>query len=93
MKRMWTAVPILIVALVLMGASAPNLDSRSVPRMSVEELNERLGENGLVVIDVRSGAYWDRSDVKIPGAVREAPNRIDWAGNYSKQSTVVLYCT
>lgn len=62
-------------------------------RMTKEELEEVLGEADVVVLDVRSEKAWDASDKKIQGAVREVPSEMArWAGKYSKDHTLVLYC-
>jgi hypothetical protein len=63
------------------------------PRMSIEELRSRLGDNDIVVIDVRTGRDWERSDSKIRGAVREDPRDVtSWARKYPREKTLVLYC-
>jgi rhodanese-related sulfurtransferase len=65
----------------------------SVSRMTTEELNSRLSEDGLVVLDVRSPYHWGSTDKKILGADRVGPGGVaDWASNYSKEETLVLYC-
>jgi len=64
------------------------------PRMSKEELKSRLGDKDIVVIDVRTGSSWERSDSKIRGAVREDPqDAASWAKKYTKEKTIVLYCS
>jgi rhodanese-related sulfurtransferase len=65
--------------------------AEKVPRMSKEELRERLHE--VVVLDVRSEKDWNESDLKILGSRREIPaeeNR--WMELYPKGQTYVLYC-
>ena len=58
-----------------------------------EELKPILNDEGLVIIDVRSGRDWRSSEFKIPGAVRGDPNKFsDWEKDYSKGQTLVLYC-
>jgi len=82
----------LIVATLLV-TTAFAADSGSVPRMSTDELKSRLGEPGLVVLDSRSNRDWESSAVKIVGAVRVNPARVDlWAGNDNKEKTLVIYC-
>ena len=62
--------------------------------MQVDELNARLGDSSLVVIDVRTAGDWEGSSTKIKGAIREEGKSVsDWASNYSKDKTIVLYCT
>jgi predicted sulfurtransferase len=68
--------------------------SADAPRMTKEELRTKLGDNNIVVIDVRSRADWEGSESKIRGAVREDPqNVVSWAKKYPKEKTVVLYCS
>jgi hypothetical protein len=87
----------LIVLLVLgsSGCAAPEkIVAGDVPRMQVDELNARLGDPALVVIDVRQTGDWEATPVKIKGAIREeGKNVLDWASNYPKDKTLVLYCT
>ena len=65
----------------------------SVPRMTVDELKGHLGETDYQVLDVRSGADWANSEVKVSGAERVDPRSVDqWADNYDREKTVVLYC-
>ena len=64
------------------------------PRVTADQLNERLeaGED-FVVLDVRRGSY-ERSDVKIKGAIRIEPDAL--AEEYEQLAagaTVVTYCT
>ena len=65
----------------------------SVPRMTVDELKMHLGDKDYQVLDVRAGRDWSGSTVKITGAERVEPGAVDqWAGNYDKEKTFVLYC-
>jgi len=67
---------------------------QDVPRMSVDELNARLNDPSLVIIDVRSPGDWNGSSTKIKGAFREVLEKIDeWAPRYDKEKAVVLYCS
>ncbi len=65
------------------------------PRMTKEELKGLLGKPDVIVIDVRVGASWSASKWKIQGAVREDPRAEieDWAKKYSKDKTIILYCS
>jgi predicted sulfurtransferase len=68
--------------------------SADVPRMSKEELKRRLGDKDIVIIDVRTGYDWEKSNYKIKGAVREDPHdATPWAKKYNKEKTIVLYCS
>jgi rhodanese-related sulfurtransferase len=65
--------------------------SEKVPRMSKEELRERLHE--VVILDVRAEKDWNESDVKIEGSRREKPTEeYRWMERYPKDQTYVLYC-
>jgi predicted sulfurtransferase len=67
--------------------------SPDAPRISKEALKSRLGDKDIVIIDVRTGNDWEKSDSKIIGAVREDPqDATSWAKKYSKEKTIVLYC-
>ena len=71
----------------------PTYGADNVPRMSIEQLNEILGNPNLVLLDVRTEKDWGKSDRKIVGAVRVDPNDVDsWADNYTKDQRIVLYC-
>ena len=65
----------LMLALLVLGSSgcaAPaKIAAGDVPRMQVDELNARLGDPTLVVIDVRAAGDWEASSTKIKGAIRE----------------------
>jgi len=91
MRRM-----VLVVALILAGGlvwGGPGLAAEA-PRMSVEDLAARLGHSDLVVIDVRLGSSFTDSPSKIKGAVRREPGQVlDWAKDYPKDKTIVLYCS
>ena len=64
------------------------------PRITKEELKARMSEPDLVIIDVRTGRDWEKSDMKIKGAIRENPvkDAKSWADKYGKDKTLVLYC-
>jgi len=62
-------------------------------RITKEELSQRLGDPAVVIVDVRAGWDWSKSDRKISGAVREEPNDAGaWANRYAKDKLIVLYC-
>lgn len=65
----------------------------TVSLMSTDELNARLGEADLVILDVRSEGHWGQSSHKVPGSERvEFWNVAQWANNYPKEKPIVLYC-
>ena len=66
--------------------------SQEVPRISKEELKEMLGQPDVVIIDVRADSDWRESPVKVKGAVREEPDKVDsWLEKYPKDRTLVFY--
>jgi len=84
---MVVSVPFLIGVLTTFSMAA------DVPRMTKEELKAMLGNPDFIVIDVRTQKDWEKSDLKIAGAVREDPRDIEsWAKKYPKEKTLVLYC-
>ncbi len=66
-----------------------------VPGITSEELKAMLGNPDLVIIDVRSDSQWNKSELKIQGALWEDPQKDpkSWAEKYSKDKTLVLYCS
>ena len=80
-----TAVLVLVMSF---AASA-----ESVPRMSTDELKTHFGEDGPLILDVRSNRDWAGSNDKIVGAERVDPGNVNqWADNYAKEKPIVLYC-
>lgn len=64
-----------------------------VPRITKEKLKEMLGNPDVITIDVRIENDWKTSEVKIKGAVREDPKKVNsWMNNYPKEKTLVFYC-
>jgi len=83
----------IVIITVLLLATSLTVSAASVERMSTDELKSRLGDADLVVLDVRGS--WDlvKSDNKIAGSERVQPGGAkQWAGNYPKDKTIVLYC-
>jgi predicted sulfurtransferase len=77
------------VALCAVIVSGPE----GVPRMTKEQLKAQLGNADFVIIDVRADHDWQDSNIKIKGAIREDPSKLDsWIKKYSQDKTIVLYC-
>jgi hypothetical protein len=82
------------LCLIGIGLAAARAGAADVPRMTKEELLALLGRPDMVVVDVRTERQWGGSKYKIRGAVWEDPyTAASWAARYSKEKTVVLYCT
>lgn len=81
------------MVLVIWVVTAVALD---IPRISKEKLKSMLGNPDVVVIDVRTFFDLKMSVKQIKGAVREDPDPTkvkSWAKKYSKEKTIVLYCS
>jgi len=77
----------------VVGGCTTLAKSTDAPRMTKEDLKAMFGDPDLVIIDVRYGADWTGSELKIKGAVREDPGAVDsWANKYPKDKTLVFYC-
>lgn len=84
-----------LMAIVMAGCSHLNTnDAESVQRITKEELKARLDNPDTMIIDVRSKRDWEKSDAKIPGAIRQSPSTEDmsWAARYPRDKSIVLYC-
>ena len=79
---------------ILLLVTSLTVSAASVPRISTDELKSQLGADDLVVLDVRGNWDWVKSTEQIPGSDRVAPGGASqWAANYPKEKTIVLYCT
>ncbi len=64
-----------------------------VPRMTIEQVRDVLGNPDYVILDVRKSSDWEGSDSKIQGAIREDPSDVNpWVDNYPKDKTLLFYC-
>ena len=81
-----------ILVVLAMGVSLVGGADR-IPRMTKEQLKEMLGKPEVIVLDVRATGDWEKTQMKIQGAVREDPNKAtkSWAEKYGKDKTIVLY--
>ncbi len=67
-------------------------DTKSIPRISADQVNQLLGKPDIVIIDVRKPRNWWRTSKKILTAVREEPSKVDrWARKYAKDHTLIFY--
>ncbi len=93
MRKIWLVSFLVLMAGFFLTAAVPAEATEMVPRMTVDELKAQLHNPDLILLDVRSPADWERSDLKIAGALREEPRRFkEWAGKYPKEKNLVLYC-
>ncbi len=76
------------------GQKATETPEKAATAISKETLKLKLGDEGLIVVDVRVGKDWEDCDSKIQGARREDPAKVStWAKNYPKDKTLVFYCS
>lgn len=81
------------------AAQAPHTDEHKaeadVPRLTVEELKEKLAKNAPVfIIDSRSQGSYDNSGIKIQGAVRIPAEEIEARlSEIPRDREIVIYCT
>lgn len=84
-----------LVLLLVAGCSPSGEIARieQVPRISKEDLKDRLGSPDLILLDVRQQDDWSASNHKIVGAIREEPKAFfNWREKYPRDKTIVLYC-
>lgn len=102
--RTWVCVLALVLCAAAQGRSLGSESSTTtavrperpwivVPTMRVEDLAARLGEEGLVVIDVTCRERRKRLSGQIPGAVWRDCTRVEeWAPEFRKDQLLVVYC-
>ena len=69
---------------------------RVVPRVQAEELARKLelGEQNILIADVRSHGYYDAGSSRIKGSIRLEPNRLSSSfDEFPKDKQIYLYCT
>jgi len=83
-----------LVLVVVVGLTAtPTIAAGDVDVMNKDELKALLGNDDVVILDVRTGRDWSSSEFKIQGAQRVTAKKIDkWSANLSKDKKLVLYC-
>ena len=84
---------VIIATAVLVLVMSFTASAATVSLMSTDELNGRLGEADLVILDVRAKGHWGQSNHKVSGSERvDSRNVPQWANNYPKEKPIVLYC-
>jgi hypothetical protein len=64
-----------------------------VPRMTIGQVKDVLGNPNYVILDVRKSSDWEGSDSKIQGAIREDPSNVNaWIDKYPKDKILLFYC-
>jgi hypothetical protein len=71
----------------------PIEELEDIPRISKEDLRDRLSDPEVDIIDLRYKPNWIKSDRKIIGAMRQEPMEVSsWIDRYPKDRFLVLYC-
>jgi len=87
--RILATAVLLVLAAVLSVSAKPD-----VPRITTDELKNRLGEVGLAIVDVRITGDWNKSDKMIAGSIRGNPNDMGlWRSKLDKDQIIILYCS
>lgn len=74
-------------------AAVPAAAAEGVETWTIDQLKEQLGNDDVLILDVRAGRDWSASEFKIQGAVRANPGEFDtWAAVQPRDKTLVLYC-
>jgi rhodanese-related sulfurtransferase len=64
-----------------------------ISKITKEEVQKIIGQPDVTLIDVRYEKNWQKSDMKIAGAIREHPNELgSWVNKYDKDHKLILYC-
>lgn len=97
MKKRMTLVSFLAIVLcfgaVLTAHGGGAFAGDRAERMEVADLLARLDAPDVLIIDVRRGKDWDKSEAMIKNAVRKAYNDVgNWAMELPKDKDIVLYC-
>jgi len=98
MKRVTVTILAIFLAVPFLAATAKaaKLSTKKsfpdIPRITKEELMEKLADPKVVILDVRPEQQWKDTKLKIVGATHEDPMDIEsWAGKYPKDKTIILY--
>lgn len=73
---------------------SPELSAEDVPRMDKDELKALIDNPDVVILDARTSSDWNQSENKIKGAHRlDKSNAESVETMYSKEKTIVVYCS
>ena len=84
---------VLLVSCLLFSASSL-FAAEEVKIMSTQDLKDNLHAEDISILDVRSERGWEKSEFKVPGALRATwDNFEEWSGSLPKGNRLVLYCS
>jgi hypothetical protein len=97
LRWLWKGLLLSLSIVFLNHLTVPTVFSAAdnVPRITVQELKAKMdkGED-LVIVDVRTGDDYERSKIKIKGAVRIPIVKIEERyRELPKDKQIILYCT
>jgi hypothetical protein len=85
---------VIIAGIVFFCVVPPAFSADNVPRMDKDELKALLDNPDLVILDARTSSDWNKSENKIKGAHRlDQSNAESVEMMYSKEKTIVVYCS
>jgi len=85
---------ILLLAILLLLPAPFYAQGAAVPAVTPQELNEKLDNFSVIILDARSGHDWNISKKKIKGAIRAAAADYEqWKNIHPKEATIILYCS
>lgn len=90
-KRAFFIVVAFFVASIFLSGGTSN--AGDVERISKESLKDLLGNQDVIVLDVRLPKDSNASELQIKGAMREDPSQVtEWMKKYPKDKTLIFYC-
>ena len=97
LRWLWKGLLLSLSIVFLNHLAAPTVFSAAdnVPRITVQELKAKMDKgDDLVIVDVRTGDDYERSKIKIKGAVRIPIVKIEERyRELPKDTQIILYCT
>ena len=92
-KNKFSTIKSFVSGLALVGLSLMSVFAvEDVPRISKEDLKELVGNADVIILDVRKSENWQKSEVKIKGAIRRMPKTFDtWANKLPRDKKLFLY--
>lgn len=84
---------VLAVCLLMPAAHALSSGSKTAPRIELDKAKSMLGKADVEFIDVRLKKDYKKAELKVEGAVREHPDKVnEWMKKYPKDKTLIFYC-
>jgi hypothetical protein len=95
MRKLLTTAVILFIGLTSGNPCVGEIQEQQVTKfrkMSKTDLQSKLNDPDIVLLDVRIDLQWRVSEYKLPGAVHEDPKDVaSWSKKYPKDKKMILY--